>query len=252
MTLEATGISVRFGSLLAVQDLSLTLEPGRITVVLGPNAAGKSTLLRAMAGLQAIEGGEVLLDGRSIDAHSPVERARRLCYLPQQPDVVGGFSVGDVVGFGQVAWSASRRGPEVIQEALSMVGLADDHDRRYHELSVGQRQRVSLARAVLQLGDRGWMLLDEPLSAQDPGEAARLVQLLGGLRERGHGLCLVVHDPSVAWVLADRVAILKEGVLMAEGPREEILQPGSLEETYGVGFRMGPSGPVAMLGGSSA
>ena len=96
------------------------------------------------------------------------------------------------------------------------------------------------------------MLLDEPLSAQDPGEASRLVRLLSGLRDRGHGLCLVVHDPSVAWILADRVAILESGRLVALGPRAEILEPQRLREIYGVGFQMGPAGPVPMLGTASS
>ena len=251
MMLEIKNASVRFGSITALEHVSLSLSPGEVTAVLGPNAAGKSTLLRALAGLQPIDPGEVVLDGREIGSHSVRDRARRLCYLPQQPDVVGSFSVGDVVGFGSLAWSGERRGSAAIREALAMVGLAREMDRRYHELSVGQRQRVSLARAVLQLGEGGWMLLDEPLSAQDPGEASRLVQLLSSLRDRGHGLCLVVHDPSVAWILADRVAILEAGRLVAQGPRAEILDPQRLREIYGVGFEMGPAGPVPMLGDAS-
>ena len=252
MRLETNDVSVRFGSLSALEDVTLSLSPGEVTAVLGPNAAGKSTLLRTLAGLQPIDQGEVLLDGRAIGTHAVRARARRLCYLPQQPDVVGPFTVGDVVGFGALAWTGERRGPEAIREALAMVGLADDLERRYHELSVGQRQRVSLARAGLQLGDSGWMLLDEPLSAQDPGEARRLVQLISRWRDRGHGLCLVVHDPSVAWVLADRVVILRAGRVVADGLREEILRPETLQDIYGVRFDMGPEGPVPILGDASA
>ena len=252
MSLEVHGLSVAFGSIVALDEVSLSLRPGEVTAVLGPNAAGKSTLLRAMAGLQSVDGGRVVLDGREIDEHPIGLRARRLCYLPQQPDVVGPFTVGDVVGFGGLAWRGSRRGSEAVREALAMVGLPREEHRRYHDLSVGQRQRVSLARAVLQLGDAGWMLLDEPLSAQDPGEASRLLHLLAGLRDRGHGLCLVVHDPSVAWALADRVVVLQGGRLVEEGAREEVLEPGRLESIYGVRFQMGPMGPVPMLRDSSA
>lgn len=253
MKLDARSISVRFGPLTALQEVSISPTLGQITVVLGPNAAGKSTLLRAMAGLEPIDEGEVHLGGRAMGRWSSRDRARRLCYLPQQPDVVGRFTVGDVVGFGRVAWAGRRKGgDEAVVEALSMVGLAAEIGRPYHDLSVGQRQRASLARAVLQLGDEGWMLLDEPLSAQDPGEAARLVRLLAVLRDRGHGLVLVVHDPAVAWVLADRVIVLESGRLVADGSREVVLQPDRLESIYGVEFSMGPGGPVPMLLGGSA
>ena len=252
MTLHVRGISVEFGPIRALNSISLCVRPGEATAILGPNAAGKSTLLRAMAGLQKIDDGTIDLEDRGIETYSVTERARRLCYLPQQPDVVGAFTVGEVVGFGRLAWAGERRGSGAVRAALEMVGLAEESHRRYHELSVGQRQRVSLARSVLQLGEGGAMLLDEPLSAQDPGEASRLVDLLSGLRDRGHGLALVVHDPSVAWILADRVAILDEGRMLAEGPREEILQPERLQKIYGVDFQMGPAGPVPMLGDSSS
>lgn len=247
MNLEARSISIRFGSLTAIDGVTFLPSIGEVTAVLGPNAAGKSTLLRAMAGLEGVAGGEVRLDERGIEHWSARERARRLCYLPQQPDVVGRFSVGDVVGFGRVAWAGRTGGDDAVIEALAMVGLEAEIGRPYHDLSVGQRQRASLARAVLQLGDGGWMLLDEPLSAQDPGEAARLVRLLAMLRDRGHGLLVVVHDPAVAWALADRIVVLESGRLAADGTRDHVLQPERLKSIYGVEFEMGPAGPVPML-----
>lgn len=254
MTIEITHASVGFGAVTALDDVSMSSVAGELVVVIGPNAAGKSTLLRTMAGLQALDGGEIRLEGREIQRLEVRERARRLCYLPQVPDVVGGFSVADVVGFGRVAWSGDRQGSGAVGRALEMVGLAGETERRYHDLSVGQRQRASLARAILQLQarERGWMLLDEPFSAQDPGEASRLARLLVELRDRGHGLCIVLHDPSIAWILADRVVMLDRGRVLADGPREEILHPDRLREIYGVEFRMGPFGPVPMLVGSSA
>ena len=251
MTLSMHGVEVRFGGLKALSDLDVTVEPGRITAILGPNAAGKSTLLRVMAGLQKVESGEARLDGKAIHEWSPRDRARSLSYLAQQPDVSGPFTVADVVGFGRLARGADPENRAAVTRALIATGLQSEAGRRYHHLSVGQRQRASLARGIAQLsGQRsgaGWLLLDEPFAAQDPGEAVRLIGVLDDLRRAGIGILTVVHDPATAWAVADRILLMREGRLIAQGPTADLLEPSRLESLYGVPFEMGSAGPMPRL-----
>lgn len=247
MTLSMHQVEVRFGSLTALSQVDVTVEPGRITAILGPNAAGKSTLLRVMAGLQNVDAGEVRLDGEPLGDRSPGNRARSLAYLAQQPDVSGPFTVSDVVGFGRLARGSDPGNESAIRQALEATGLQSEARRRYHHLSVGQRQRASLARGIAQLAGTGWLLLDEPFAAQDPGEAVRLIGVLGDLRRQGIGVLAVVHDPATAWAVADRILLMQKGRLIAEGPTAELLDPVHLESLYGVPFEMGPAGPMARL-----
>ena len=247
MTLSTHGVEVRFGPLKALTGLDVTVEPGRITAILGPNAAGKSTLLRVMAGLQKIDAGEVRLDGKRLGEWGPRARARSLAYLAQQPDVSGPFTVSDVVGFGRLARGDDPGNADAVDRALQATSLQSEAGRRYHHLSVGQRQRASLARGIAQLSGAGWLLLDEPFAAQDPGEVVRLIGVLAELRRAGMGILAVVHDPATAWAVADRVLLMNAGRLVAEGSASELLQPSRLETLYRVPFEMGPAGPMPRL-----
>lgn len=243
MTLETRNATVSFGDLTALAPIDLSLEPGRITGILGPNAAGKSTLLRMLAGLQAPTAGVVRLDGRPLADWSGRDRARRVAYLSQQSQVNGPFTVAEVVGFGRVSWAAGRvEADSRVEAALAETGLERLARRPYHELSVGQRQRTQLARGIAQLAKGGWLLLDEPFAAQDPGEVARLLRLIDRLRAEGVGVVAVLHDANVAWALAERILLLSEGRLVADGARDEVLVPDRLEGLYGAPFRGGDGG----------
>lgn len=251
MSLETRNASVRYGETTVLEPIDLSLASGSVTGILGPNAAGKSTLLRMLAGLRTPTTGVVRLDGRPLSDRSGGHPARRLAYLAQQSEVNGPFTVAEVVGFGRVSWAGARSEEDRrVEAALSATGLKSLAGRRYHELSVGQRQRTQLARGIAQLGDEGWLLLDEPFAAQDPGEVERLLEVIAGLRETGIGVVAVLHDAQIAWALADRVLLLAEGRLVADGPREEVLVPARLGALYGAPFRPGGDGggPVPDLG----
>ena len=248
MTLALHEVEVSFGRTVVLQGITFEPVEGEVTVVLGRNAAGKSTLLRTLAGLVRPRSGSVLLDGSPIASLAPADRARRLAYLPQHPDVVGPFTVADIVSLGSLARPGADRGTDALERVLDQVGLLDEAARAYHELSAGQRQRAALARCLLQLSPEGWLLLDEPLAAQDPGEAARIIEILRGLKASGHGILVVVHDPIAAWPLGDRAAVLESGRLRVEGEREAILEPRLLESVFGVPFIEGPAGPIPGLG----
>lgn len=240
--LAARHLTVRFGSVVALDRVELAASAGRVLTVLGRNASGKSTLLRTLAGALSPSDGCVELDGRPLADRSRRERARRLGYLAQQPELVGGFSLAESVAFGGHAIGGVELG--TIESAIARVGLAGLGARPFRELSVGQRQRGALARAVVQVGPDGVLVLDEPFAAQDPGEVHRLVGLIRGLAAEGRTIVAAVHDAATAWSIADDVLLLDAGRVRFAGRAEDGLAPARLAELFGVPFVAGPSGPM--------
>ena len=146
---------------------------GRVTVLIGPNGGGKTTALRAAAGMLAPEQGAILLDGAPVHSMPAAQRAARMALVAQRPEVGAPFSVRDVVALGRVRRPAA---PERIEQALARAGLSQLADRPFHALSGGQQQRVAVARALAQHEPGGVLLLDEAFAAVDPPEAAALVR----------------------------------------------------------------------------
>ncbi|MDE0889924.1 MAG: ABC transporter ATP-binding protein [Phycisphaerales bacterium] len=246
MTLAALAITVQFGSIKALDAVDLEIPPGSLTVVLGPNAAGKSTLVRGLAGVQSIETGMVRLGDRDLAAWSDVQRAARIGYLPQRAGVTGPFSVRDVVGFGRYASRGGRVGHLPVEAAVDRVGLGAEIDRPLADLSIGQQQRVGLARTLVQIDPSGGgvLLLDEPFSAQDPHEIERIAAILRRFTEAGGAVVAALHDVSVAWSIADRAVLLAGGRVLHHGEAEVTLSPSHLGELYGTSFVASSHGPV--------
>jgi iron complex transport system ATP-binding protein len=246
MTLSAFAITVQFGSIKALDAVDLEIPPGSLTVVLGPNAAGKSTLVRGLAGVQSLEKGMVRLGDRDLAAWSDVQRAARIGYLPQRAGVTGPFSVRDVVGFGRYASRGGRVGHLPVEAAVDRVGLASEIDRPLTELSIGQQQRVGLARTLVQIdpSSKGVLLLDEPFSAQDPHEIERVAEILREFTKAGGAVVAALHDVSVAWSIADRAILLARGQVLHRGDAEDVLSPARLGELYGTAFVLSSHGPV--------
>ncbi len=246
MTLIADDITVRFGSLTALDGVSLELVPGSLTAVLGPNAAGKSTLVRGLAGVQPLGRGAIRLDDRDLASVSDLERAARIGYLPQRAGVTGPFSVRDVVGFGRYASRGGRVGHLPVEAAVDRVGLGSEIDRPLTELSIGQQQRVGLARTLVQVdpSNEGVLLLDEPFSAQDPHEIERIAAILREFTADGGAVVAALHDVSVAWAIADRAILLARGRVLHAGDAEAALSPEHLGTLYGTEFVSSSHGPV--------
>ncbi|MDG2022401.1 MAG: ABC transporter ATP-binding protein [Phycisphaerales bacterium] len=246
MTLVADAITVRFGSIKAIDGVDLEISPGSLTVVLGPNAAGKSTLVRGLAGVQPVQQGLIRLDDRDLAALSDVQRASRIGYLPQRASVTGPFSVRDVVSFGRYASRGSQIGHLNVGTAVDRVGLGAEIDRPLADLSIGQQQRVGLARTLVQIDptERGILLLDEPFSAQDPHEIERMAAILGEFVRAGGTVVAALHDVSVAWSIADRAVLLAQGRVIHHGEAEATLSPAHLGSLYGTPFVSSSHGPV--------
>ncbi len=238
-----------------LRGVACELPPGTLTAIIGPNGAGKSTLLRLMLGTLRPWTGRVLLDGRDVGEIPAVRRARLIAYIPQHSSVALPFSAAQVVRLGRYA-AGRRHDEDAIRSALGRVGLAGGAETPFGELSAGQRQRVTLARALAQLDGAapGVMLCDEPVSAMDPAHA---LEAMGVLRERaaaGLGVAVVLHDLSLVARFADRAVVLSDrGRCLAVGPAPGILSPALLEEVFGVRFAMmhgegGPAVPLAVGG----
>jgi iron complex transport system ATP-binding protein len=218
-----------------LQGVGARLGPG-LHVVIGPNGAGKSTLLRVLLGVLQPRSGEVLLDGRPLMSHRPRSRARRLAYLPQRPMLSAAFSVEQVVALGRHAWGPERSS---VDRALEHVGMMDRSDETFDSLSVGQQQRVSLARALAQLDGAGpsVLLADEPFSAMDPKHTLASASILQQLASSGVTVVVVVHDFTLARRIGDAALLLDtHGHLAAHGPTPDVLEPDRLRHVFGVGF----------------
>ncbi len=233
MSVRVKDVSHQYGRVRALEGVTADAAPGRITAVLGPNAAGKSTLLRCVIGALSPAAGCVLIDGKPAHQLPTRKLAGRIAYVPQRPQVAAAFTVREVIELGRYALAASRRR---IDEALGELDLDEIADRPFPTLSVGQQQRATLARAVAQLADDGHLVLDEPASAMDLRHVRRSTALLRRLADGGATVLVAMHDLTLAVSLADECWLLDHGRLVAAGPTNEVINVEQLHMMFGVGF----------------
>lgn len=217
--LVAENLTLVRGGRAVVHTVSAALVPGQITAITGPNGAGKSSLLLGLAGLLSPTEGQVTLEGRALTVLSPVERARALGYLPQSPDIAWDVAVDNLVALGRLPWR--DRGTAEVAAALAALDLEALRKRPVSRLSGGERARVLLARVLA--GTPRWILADEPLAALDLAHQFRLIAHLRARAAAGQGVVIVLHDLALAMNHADRVLVLKDGALLADGPPETAL-----------------------------
>lgn len=224
--LHISAVRKSYGSVQALSGVSLAVEKGSHTAIVGPSGSGKTTLLRILAGFEAPDAGQLVLDGELLaDATTLVPAHRRgIGYVPQEGALFPHLSIADNVGFGLPRHDAQRN--HRIEELMDMVALDRAMlKRRPHELSGGQQQRVALARALAQ--SPKLMLMDEPFSALDTGLRAATRKAVAQLLDKaGITTILVTHDQGEALSFADQVAIMRNGQLVQTGaPRDLYLRP---------------------------
>ncbi len=247
-TLAVRGASIGYDDRLVVQDMTLEVPAGRITTIVGANACGKSTLLRAMARLLRVRSGAVLLDGTPIDAIPSKDVAGVLGLLPQSPVSPEGIAVADLVGRGRYphqGWFRrwTREDDAAVEEALVATDILDLADRPVDELSGGQRQRVWIAMALAQQTDV--LLLDEPTTFLDLSHQVDVLDLLTDLnRSRGTTIVLVLHDLNLAARYTDHLVALRDGRLVAQGAPGDVVTPELVAEVFGMRARVVPD-PVS-------
>lgn len=213
-------LTVRAGGKTLLGGLSATIAPGQLTAIVGPNGAGKSTLLRAMAAIIASEGG-VRMGDTDLKALRPVERARRLAYLPQAHELAWDISVADMVALGRFAFGAvpGRLRPDdaaAIARAMDDAGCAVFAQRAVTSLSGGEQALACLARVLA--ADTPILLADEPAAALDPANQYRVMECLSALAAEGRTVVVILHDLSLVAQFADAVLWLADGKLAAHGP----------------------------------
>ncbi|MFF2376443.1 ABC transporter ATP-binding protein [Streptomyces xiamenensis] len=221
-----------------VKGLSLDIPPGRITMIVGPNACGKSTLLRGLARLLTPASGSVLLDGASIHSRPTREVATTLGILPQTPVAPDGITVTDLVGRGRYphqGWFRrwSDEDERAVAEALEATDVAELADRSVDELSGGQRQRVWIAMALAQGTDL--LLLDEPTTYLDITHQVEVLDLLTDLNSSaGTTVVVVLHDLNLACRYADHLVAMRDGRIVAEGPPAEVVTEQVVSDVFGL------------------
>lgn len=246
--LRADELNLGYGEEPVVADLSVAVPTGRITVIVGANACGKSTLLRGLARLLSPQSGTVYLDGKDIHALPTKTVATQLALLPQSPTAPDGIRVADLVGRGRYPhqgwfrrWSATD--DEAVAQALEATGTLDVAERPVDELSGGQRQRVWIAMALAQ--QTGLLLLDEPTTFLDVSHQVELLDLLTDLNRReGTTIVLVLHELNLACRYADHLIAMKNGQIIAEGPASTAVTEEMVTTVFGMPCRVVPD-PVS-------
>ncbi len=233
--LQIAGLTVRYGDVLALESVDLSVEPGEACGLVGVNGSGKSTLFKAAVGLVRPVAGTVSVHGGAAD---DARRAGRIAYVPQADDLDRDFpvDVADVVLMGRYHRMGPTRRPvqrdrDAVAQALARVGLADLAGRQVGRLSGGQRQRVLLARALAQ--EASLLLLDEPFTGVDAVSEAAVTAVLRDLVTQGCSIVVSTHDLSMLPALCARSVLLHRRVL-AHGPTAEVITPENLARTFGL------------------
>jgi iron complex transport system ATP-binding protein len=230
------------GKKVVIDSLSLEMVPGKVIAILGPNGAGKSSLLEMIAGLNMPHSGEVKLGPNRMEVITPKQRAQRIGFLSQHSETAWPLEVEAFIGLGRIPHQGrffslhSKSDQSAIQKAMAQSGVEDLSHRLVNTLSGGEFSRVLLARVLA--GEPEWLLLDEPMTGLDPGHQFILCDLLSKLAKEGIGIIVTLHDLSLAAHVADRIILLNQGKLIADGTVREVLTADRIQKVYGVGCTM--------------
>ncbi|MDQ0871329.1 iron complex transport system ATP-binding protein [Arthrobacter sp. V1I9] len=250
--LNAKDLTLKYDRRCVVDGLTAEIPEGKVTMIVGANACGKSTLLRGLSRLLKPAAGVVTLDGKDIHAIPARELARTLGLLPQHPTAPDGIVVRDLVGRGRYphqgffrSWREGDLSPHdlAVQHALEATETLDLAERNVDELSGGQRQRVWIAMALAQETDV--LLLDEPTTYLDLAHQVEVLDLVTDLnRQRGTTVAIVLHDLNLAARYADNVIAMKGGAVVAVGAPQEVVTEGLVRNVFGLESRVIPD-PVS-------
>ena len=246
--LSCSNLGVAIGGKSILSDVSLMIEVGKVTAVVGPNGAGKSTLLSCLAGLREPSTGSVMLDDAVLTGMKPRERARRLAFLPQTPEIAWAVEARTLIELGRTPFIGARGQAEedhaAVDRAMTAANVTEFEHRIVDTLSGGERARVLIARALA--GEPEWLLADEPLTGLDPAHQLDAAALFRRLADEGVGVVVTLHDLSMALRMADRIIVLAEGGVLADEPPATALTPEVLRRAYGVEATLtqGPGGPL--------
>jgi iron complex transport system ATP-binding protein len=234
--LRLENLSVRYGTRIALEQVSMTLSRGEMVALVGPNGAGKSSLLKAVAGVVPHDG-QVNWNGRPLHTQTPRQRARILAYLPQSPAAHWPLRVHDLVALGRlphrrVGVALTHEDSQSIAWAMDRTEVGELADRHMDGLSGGERSRVLLARALAVQAPV--LLTDEPVASLDPYHQLKIMAVLAECAHRGGLVIAVLHDLALAARFATRMIMISEGCLRGDGPPEQVLNDDALQQHYRV------------------
>jgi cobalamin transport system ATP-binding protein len=248
-----TATDVRFGydeARPVLRDVSLVVPADAIVGILGPNGSGKTTLLRLLAGTRRPQRGSIALDGEPLARFSRTALARRMAVVPQETQLAFDYTVAEVAMMGRYPHLGAFEieGPDdiaVIDETLAATGTLPLKDRPYATLSGGEKQRVVIAAALAQIfrlqadstgaASPNYLLLDEPTASLDLGYQLEIADLLKRLHaERRVAIVISTHDLGLAGTLCERLFLMRDGVVIADGPTDQVLTPQNLRTAYDV------------------
>lgn len=236
--LQGENLTLSYDKKIVIQDLNLIIPQGELTVIIGPNACGKSTLLRTLSRLISPQSGNVLLNGKQINDYATKDVARQLGLLPQSSVAPGDILVEDLVGRGRYPhhhlfsrWGEADR--QAVNEAMQATGISELADRQVDTLSGGQRQRVWIAMVLAQ--QTPLLLLDEPTTWLDITHQIDLLELMQDLnRKLGRTLVVVLHDLNHACRYATHLIAMGDGKIIAEGPPSKIVTTDLIKNVFGL------------------
>jgi ABC-type cobalamin/Fe3+-siderophores transport system ATPase subunit len=241
--LAVRGASFGYDGRVIAEGLDVVIPDGSFTVIVGPNACGKSTLLRGLARLLPAKAGQVLLDGRDIRSYRTKDVARRLGLLPQSSIAPDGITVADLVARGRHPHQSTfqrwtRADQDAVESAMAATRVDDLGGRRVDELSGGQRQRVWVAMALAQ--ETGLLLLDEPTTFLDIAHQYELLELFRELHLAGRTIVAVLHDLNQACRYADHVIAMAGGSVVAAGAPADVVTADLVHDVFGLPARVVP------------
>ncbi len=217
-----------------VEDVSLSIEKGKITSFIGPNGAGKSTVLSMISRLITKDSGDVLIDGKDMSTFKSNELAKKIAILKQSNSINIRLTIRELVAFGRFPYSQGKLTKEdwrFVDEAIEYMELTDMQHKYLDQLSGGQQQRAYIAMVIAQ--DTEYILLDEPLNNLDMKHSVQIMKVLRRLTEElGKTVVIVIHDINFASCYSDYIVALKDGRVIHSGSTDEVINSAKLKEIY--------------------